>query len=262
MDMIAEARTCFVRGLRAAVSMRALLSSAILWLIAAAGVFVLFYIFRDEVKHVVLTAAAFMLLGVAVFAPNVGVGTPGVVGGGLGAVLAGGLGAVIGMLLVVACYGFVVALTARIASEVLLMGWIRKQALVAYKKPGDCPDQSMLTSCPASMREWRGTWGLLLMSPLVLLLPLAGPFVFLLLLAYLNARFLINDAVAAWHHRPDARAVAKTLRWELLLIGLMSSALSLVPLIGFLAPWATGSAVCHLVFRRLGLERKVLTQER
>ena len=83
-------------------------------------------------------------------------------------------------------------------------------------------------------------------------MPLLGVLLFAMLLAYLNARFLLNDALSGLDVPVAPADLARALRLELLAIGLMSSLLSLVPLLGLLSPWATGAAVCHLTFRHLG----------
>lgn len=249
---VAEAAACLLLGIRAAFTPRALLSSALIWLMAIASVGVLFYVFHDVLQQLATSLVALAVMGLVLLFPGLGAGTSGVVGGGWGA--AAGVVAILAgsWLLMAVLAGLTVIVMARVFSELLLMSWVQKQALRSHGGAVAGARGGAGAGRGSVWREWRGTWVLLLASPLLLVVPLLGVLLFAMLLAYLNARFLLNDALSGLDVPVAPADLARALRLELLAIGLMSSLLSLVPLLGLLSPWATGAAVCHLTFRHLG----------
>lgn len=249
---LAEAAACLLMGIRAAFAPRALISSVLIWLAAIVSVVFLFYVFKEPLQQVATWMAAFAIMALALVFPGLGAGTGGVVGGGLGAATAVVAVLAASWLLVgVLCY-FAVIVMARVLSELFLMSWVQKQALRTHGRPVVAARSDAGAGRVAVWREWRGTWALLLASPLLLVVPLLGVLMFGTLLAYLNARFLVNDALSGLGLPVAPAELSRALRLELLAIGLLSSLLSLVPVLGLLAPWATGAAVCHLTFRHLG----------
>lgn len=252
-----EAASCFLQGVRDAVSARALLMSLSLWFMASAGVLIAFLIFWERIKVFAIGAAAIIVLGLSTLFPHWTSGTGGVSGGGLGAVTGVFFSILGGWFLILVFYLLMVAIAVRVLSEWLLMGRIQKQVLQAYRVSAFPPRVGKKHSLQSRWREWGSTWCVLLLVPLCLLLPLIGSVAFFVLLSYLNARFLVNEALADIADEADATHMASELRMELLIIGLMSALINVIPLVGFVAPWATGAAVCHLTFRRLALHQPV-----
>ena len=148
-------------------------------------------------------------------------------------------------------YWICVLLTIRIAMELLLMRFIRTQALRSYHPFG---------TSTAAAGDWRLSWrnalgpwlGAALVVPLCLLMPLVGGPLLAAFLAYLNVRTLVNDAFDGMAGATEVRAFVAMHRGHMLLLGGLLALLVLVPLVGFLLPWVTGSAVCHLVLRSRG----------
>jgi hypothetical protein len=244
-----EAVTCFLMGARSAGSPRALLCTVLLWVAALLICVLAFAVFWDSIEaaSVAATQAVFERVG-----SWFGTTQPAASGGtGPLASLVGGLVNVIsGVVLMGVLFFLSLVVVARVLAELVLMNWVQGQALRAYRIPKH-PAPLKQGFFGWSLRNVRDTWGLLIVSPILLLTPFLGIALFALLLAYLNARFLLEDALSGTGHEQECATLARTLRLELLAIGLLSALVSIVPLMGLLSPWATGSAVCHLTYRRL-----------
>lgn len=249
----------FQLGLRDTLTLRALGKLVALWSAGALLWLVVFLVFRAELWHAVQKLAGFgAAMGGVGTAPASGASsaasaTVGAVGGAVG----GALGFTLGSLLLVLAYWLCVLLTVRIAMELLLMGSIRQQALRSYPE---------IDASSARAGQWRVSWrntlgpwlGAGLVVPLCLVLPLIGGPLLAAFLAYLNVRTLVNDAFDGIAGATEVRAFVATHRWHMLLLGGLLALLALVPFVGLLLPWATGSAVCHLVLRSQGDSRTPL----
>ncbi|WP_341677990.1 EI24 domain-containing protein [Niveibacterium sp. SC-1] len=247
-ERLKEALSCFMLGLRDARHPQSLLSTLCLWVFAWVAVGVVFYAFLERLFALALEATATLIMVGSALIPDHGGG--GLAGGGIaaaGTATVWGLG--VAGVLVASTYVLLSLLTVRLLAEIFVMGWIRKRALSRY------PALRERKAAPAArspfLKEWAGTWGLLLISPACLLLPVAGSLLLLVLLCYLNARFLVNDALEDIPTDATPAQMSQELRLELLAIGLISVLACAIPFLGLLAPWATGAAVCHLNFRRL-----------
>jgi uncharacterized protein involved in cysteine biosynthesis len=112
-----------------------------------------------------------------------------------------------------------------------------------------------LGTSTAGAGDWRLSWrntlgpwlGAALVVPVFLLVPFVGGPLLAAFLAYLNVRTLVNDGFEGIADVAEVRTFVATHRWQMLLLGVLLALLALVPLVGFLLPWVTGSAVCHLV---------------
>lgn len=257
MHSVTEAASCFLMGVRAALSLRAVLTIALIWLSAASALLFLFYTFREPIQNAALMASALCVATVSYLFASGNTATPGVVGGGLGAVTAAFAAIATGWLFIAAAYYLSLIIIARTLSEILLMKFIQRQALQSYATQKYQPLAPHATNKWSHLREFASTWGLLLTSPLVALVPILGFALFFAVLSFLNARFFINEAIAGLPNQSTPRSIAKERRIEILTIGLLSSMISVVPFVGMLAPWATGAAVCHLAFRHMGIPRHV-----
>ena len=243
----------FRLGLRDTFTLRAFGSLAALWFCGALLWLVVFLIFRQDIWHAMQRLAAFGgavgLIG-ATAAGMARSGSSGV-GGTAAAAVGGAMGFTLGSVLLVLAYGLCVLLTVRIAMELFLMRTIRSQALRTY--PGIDAARSAADNWRLSWRNALGPWlGAALVVPLCLVLPLVGGPLLAAFLAYLNVRTLVNDAFDGMAGATEVRAFVATHRGHMLLLGGLLALLVLVPLLGFLLPWVTGSAVCHLVLRSRG----------
>lgn len=254
---VSEAITCFLKGIRAALSLRAVLTIALLWLSTAFALLVLFYTFREPIQRAAMMVSAVFVATLSFLFSSGGTSTPGVVGGGLGAVTAIFSAIATGWILIAAAYYLSLLIIVRALSEILLMKLIQKQALQSYAARKNYSPTQHTTNKWSRLHEFSSTWGLLLISPLAALVPILGLAIFFTLLAFLNARFFVNEAIAGLEDQSTSGNIAKARRIEILTIGLFSSFISIVPFVGILAPWATGSAVCHLAFRHIGIPQRI-----
>ncbi len=243
-----EAMICFMLGVKDALSLRAILTSMALWVACVALLLVVFWLCREHL-HYLSSRIAEIVRGPAVVLDLMS-SSSGIVGR-MGATMAASSGKVVGWLSVVALFIFGVIVLVRILSELFLMKRIQKQVLQAYPASLCISSGAGHGHDSSRWQEWCNTWGLLLLTPFCLVVPLIGPLILFLALSYLNARFLVNDALAGVVGQSDAGVLSSGLRAELLMVGQLSALASMVPVLGVLVPWATGSAVCHLTMRRL-----------
>ncbi len=244
----------FRLGLRDSFTLRALGQLVALWSISALLWLVVFLVFRQDFWHAMQKLATFGgAMGlVGAMAAGIGSGGPvSEVGGAAAAAVGGVLGFTLGGVLLVLAYGLCVLLTVRIAMELFLMGSIRRQALRSY--PGMDAASTAAGHWRLSWRNTLGPWlGAALVVPLCLVLPLVGGPLLAAFMAYLNVRTLVNDAFDGMADAAEVRAFVGAHRWQMLWLGGLLALLALVPFVGLLLPWATGSAVCHLVLRSRG----------
>lgn len=251
LSVLSAVMQAFRLGLRDTFTLRAIGSLAALWSISTLLWLVVFLVLRAEIWHAMQSLAqwaATLGFGSSSSGNNQSVGA---VGGGTGAVVKLVVGMTLGAVsLVMACW-ICVLLTVRIAMELLLMRFIRAQALHAYPHLG---------AATAAAGDWRLSWhntlgpwlGAALVVPVFLLMPFVGGPLLAAFLAYLNVRTLVNDAFDGMAGATELRAFVAAHRGHMLLLGGLLALLVLVPLVGFLLPWVTGSAVCHLVLRSRG----------
>jgi hypothetical protein len=245
----------FRLGLRDSFTLRALGLLAALWSISALLWLVVFLVFRAEIWHAMQTIATFGaamgVFGTMAAGTLNNAGPVGVVTAAAGAAVGGGLGFALGGVLVALAYWLCLVITVRIAMELLLMRSIRAQALRSYS--GKEAASSATGHWRLAWRNTLGPWlGAALVVPVFLLVPFVGGPLLAAFLAYLNVRTLVNDAFDGMAGAAEVRAFVATHRWQMLLLGVLLALLALVPFVGLLLPWATGSAVCHLVLRSRG----------
>lgn len=250
-----EAATCLLLGFRHALTVRAVLLSLSLW-VAAIGVWIiLFLVFREQLLQLALKAVAIVVYGIGVLLPDSAAGTPSGTGS-FGAAVANISSLALSWVLVALGYIVAVVLTVRVLAELLLMGWIRQQALKSFPDLSSRGFENDANAKRIAFGIWIRPWGALIgLAPLCLLLPVVGGVLLFVLLSYLNVRFLVNDATDDLASPQEVRALLGGSRIELLALGLMATLLNLVPLLGLLSPWVTGSAVCHLAMRKLSASR-------
>jgi len=84
-----------------------------------------------------------------------------------------------------------------------------------------------------------------------LIIPVFGGLLFFLLASYLNVRSLINDATDGLVTDSEFRALLGKNRVEMLVLGVILSIVTVIPVLGFFAPVLLGASVCHLCMRDL-----------
>lgn len=99
---------------------------------------------------------------------------------------------------------------------------------------------------------------LVLLAPLFLLLPLFGGPLLFALSGYLLVRSLMGDALDGLASGSEVRELLRRNRPGMLLLGMLLSALILIPPLGLLAPGLIGSCVCHFACRRLLVLRQTV----
>ncbi len=160
-------------------------------------------------------------------------------------------GSVMGVILSLLAYVVLVLLTTRLALEFFFLDRVRQQCLKAY--PSLALDAD--TSIKVSIRNMVGAWGIFIFIGLLsLMVPLIGGVVFILLGGYMNVRDLASDVLEDMASDEQVRAIIKSNRFSMTLLGVLFMLLLLIPLVGFFAPGVMGAAVCHLCMRQLSVE--------
>ncbi|MFP9025986.1 hypothetical protein ACLI38_35085, partial [Pseudomonas aeruginosa] len=108
------------------------------------------------------------------------------------------------------------------------------------------------------LAPWLGVSGSILVC---LLVPLYTGVLLLLVLAYLNIRFLLPATLSGLADAGEQLAVLRARRGSLLLFGLLILLLALVPLLNLLLPAVLGGGTCHLANRGLAQLRGEATAE-
>lgn len=143
-------------------------------------------------------------------------------------------------------YLLLVMLSVRILLELMLMTRIQTRVLRRY--PG--VERGADASFRAGLRDWLGTTSTFVFGGLLcLIVPVLGGALFFVLASYLNVRSLINDALEDVASDAERRQVIKANRLRMALLGVLMSALMLVPVVGFFMPVLLGAAVVHLSVR-------------
>jgi CysZ protein len=109
-----------------------------------------------------------------------------------------------------------------------------------------------LANAAVTLAVWLPLW--LVTLPL-LLVPLVGVPASLLLAAWLNQRLFRYDALAEHASAEERRAVFRSARWRLYLLGLIVAPLALLPVVNLVAPLYAGLAFTHLCLAELAALR-------
>lgn len=251
-----EAAACAWLGLRSAISIGALLTSLLMWFAVAAIWLMVFLFYRESITELALKAAVIAVFGVAVMMPGAFGSSTGVAGGGVGMATAVMSSIALSWVVVALLYLVLVVLSVRILLELMLMARIRSQTVKRYPILCRAVPAAEPSGLLASLRNAIGPWlGLVAGSIICLLLPFVGGLALFVLLSYFNVRFLVNDAMKDLASSKEIQRFAHENRPEMIALGLLLTLLSLVPFVGLLAPWFTGSSVCHLAMRRVSATR-------
>ena len=183
-------------------------------------------------------------------------------GGGTGVSGMAAIGPALGMLVVYAAlltvamivvlYVGAIVLSIRLALRWVLMGSLRARALEQYPRLAQrTPGEGNLLQAG---RFHLGPWLGLGIGPLLCLaVPLVNGVLLLLLLAYLNVRFLTPAALSGLASGEEQMQAVRRQRGAIVAFGLLILLLALVPVLNLLLPALLGAGSCHLAYR--GLDR-------
>lgn len=157
------------------------------------------------------------------------------------------LGSVVKLILVAGAFLLLIMLSMRLYLELFLMSRVQKHCLKHY---------------PLLSPKGKGRFGVDALSSLkllcvfcagflLLIIPVVGGILFFLLASYLNVRSLVNDALEDLATADERRTIVRTMRLPMLLLGVVTSVLLLIPLAGLFIPAVLGASVCHLCMRAL-----------
>jgi len=167
----------------------------------------------------------------------------------LDATFAKALGALVFLLAYVAG----VIATMALVLLLVLMPRIRETCLRAY------PALQPASTGMALLGPWRNAAYLL--SALLgggvasLALPVVGSLLMVTLVSYFNVRGLLCDALDGLASPAEQEVVLRRQRGAILLLGMLLSALAMVPVLGLLSPVIMGTSASHLAFGALMKQR-------
>jgi|GEM_PF-934335 len=160
--------------------------------------------------------------------------------------------ALLAVAIVVVLYAGAVVLSIRLSLRWVLMGRLKTRARSRY--PSLLQRQPAAADLLRAGRYHLGPWLGIGLGPLLcLLIPVVNGVLMLMLLAYLNVRFLVPAALAGLASGAEQMRVVRAQRGALIAFGLLILMLALVPVLNLLLPALLGSGVCHLAYR--GLDR-------
>nr|WP_237149756.1 EI24 domain-containing protein [Pseudomonas otitidis] len=160
--------------------------------------------------------------------------------------------ALLAVAIVVVLYAGAVVLSIRLSLRWVLMGRLKTRARSRY--PSLLQRQPAAADLLRAGRYHLGPWLGIGLGPLLcLLIPVVNGVLLLMLLAYLNVRFLVPTALAGLASGAEQMRVVRAQRGALIAFGLLILMLALVPVLNLLLPALLGGGVCHLAYR--GLDR-------
>lgn len=164
--------------------------------------------------------------------------------------------ALLAVAIVVVLYAGAVVLSIRLSLRWVLMGRLKTRTRSHY--PSLIQRQPATTDLLRAGRYHLGPWlglgiGIGIGPLLCLLIPVVNGILMLMLLAYLNVRFLVPAALAGLASGAEQMRVVRAQRGALIAFGLLILMLAVVPVLNLLLPALLGSGVCHLAYR--GLDR-------
>lgn len=164
--------------------------------------------------------------------------------------------ALLAVAIVVVLYAGAVVLSIRLSLRWVLMGRLKTRTRSHY--PSLLQRQPAATDLLRAGRYHLGPWlglgiGIGIGPLLCLLIPVVNGILMLMLLAYLNVRFLVPAALAELASGAEQMRVVRAQRGALIAFGLLILMLAVVPVLNLLLPALLGSGVCHLAYR--GLDR-------
>lgn len=183
------------------------------------------------------------------------------VSGGAGTISAmAGIGQALAMMLVVTAvltlvviatlYAGAIVFSIRLALRWTLMTSLRKRSLKPY--PALAKRTPATSDLLNSGRYHLAPWlGISLGPVLCLLVPGLNGLLLVMLLAYLNVRFLFPAALSGLASGAEQLEAVRAQRGAIIVYGLLMLGLALIPLLNLLLPAILGSGACHLAYRGL-----------
>ncbi len=158
--------------------------------------------------------------------------------------------AVLAVVMVGVLYIFAIVATIRVPLSWVLMGSVRKRCMRHYPllQQRAAGDRNLLRGARYVIGPWLG---LTLGTLVCLLIPLVNGVLMVLLLAYLNVRFLTPAAFSNLVSSSEQLAALKGQRGAMLAFGLLILLLAIVPVANLLLPALLAGGACHLGFRGL-----------
>jgi len=252
-----EAFICLGLALRSSLRPGILIGSAGLCLLMTSFWGWLFYTHFEFIAKAAGLIASFVIMGAAALGllPSVS-GGPATISAMANIAPALALMAVYAALLAVAIvvvlYAGAVVLSIRLSLRWVLMGRLKTRARSRY--PSLLQRQPAAADLLRAGRYHLGPWLGIGLGPLLcLLIPVVNGVLLLMLLAYLNVRFLVPTALAGLASGAEQMRVVRAQRGALIAFGLLILMLALVPVLNLLLPALLGGGVCHLAYR--GLDR-------
>ncbi|WP_165670792.1 EI24 domain-containing protein [Metapseudomonas otitidis] len=256
-----EAFICLGLALRSSLRPGILIGSAGLCLLMTSFWGWLFYAHFEFIAKAAGLIASFVIMGAAALGllPSVS-GGPATISAMANIAPALALMAVYAALLAVAIvvvlYAGAVVLSIRLSLRWVLMGRLKTRTRSHY--PSLLQRQPATTDLLRAGRYHLGPWlglgiGIGIGPLLCLLIPVVNGILMLMLLAYLNVRFLVPAALAGLASSAEQMRVVRAQRGALIAFGLLILMLAVVPVLNLLLPALLGGGVCHLAYR--GLDR-------
>lgn len=262
-----EALTCLALALRSSLRPGIVLRSSFLCLLAFGLWTWLFYNHFELISIISGYLSLFIVGGGAVlgFIPTgggLGLASGASVGAGGGFAGMASVAGVLGMLVIYAAlltlaviamlYLCLIVLSIRLALRWSLMGSLRERALRQYPhlaQRARGPSQ-ILSGARYFVAPWLG----LGIGPLLcLLIPVINGALLIVLLAYLNVRFLSAPALSGIASGSEQLQAVGQQRGAMIFFGLLIFLIALVPVVNLLVPALLGAGACHLAYR--GMER-------
>ncbi|MBD9485523.1 hypothetical protein IB229_21290 [Pseudomonas sp. PDM14] len=253
-----EAFICLGLALRSSLRPGILLRSSGLCLLMFSLWTWAFYAHFELIAQAAGLLSLFVVYGAAVlgFLPSLGGGASASISGmaGIGPALAMLVmyAALLTVAMIVVLYVGLIVLSIRLALRWVLMSSLRERALKQYpqlaqRTPGD---GNLLQAGRFHLGPWLGIG----IGPLLCLaVPVLNGVLLLLLLAYLNVRFLVPAALSGLASGAEQMQAVRKQRGATIAFGLLILLLALVPVLNLLLPALLGAGSCHLAYR--GLDR-------
>lgn len=150
-----------------------------------------------------------------------------------------------------------VFIPAVLITAVLIIGLFAMPAMVNHVAERDYPGLERCKGGGFAGAVWNSVAALLILALLALislplwLLPLLWPILPILLFAYLNQRVFRYDALADHASEAEMRIVIKRNSGQLLVLGILLSLASHIPILGFFTPVYAGLVFIHYCLDRL-----------
>lgn len=257
-DAFREAGLCLLLALRSSLHPTLLLGSAGLCILLSSLWLWLFYHYFELIAQLAGVVATFVVLGAGTLGllPGLASSGPATLSGMAGIAPAMALAALyaaaLALLILIALYAGAVLVSIRLLLPWLLLPRARRRALRHYPQLHGRRKQSghPLRTGQYYLAPWLGLGAGTL---LCLLVPLLNGVLLLVLLGYLNLRFLLPYTLHDLASAAEQLQVARLQRGALIVYGVLMLCLVLLPLVNLLLPALLASGSSHLAYR--GLQR-------